>query len=141
MMPDRPDEDRAPELATGVGRLVVGLVDTLRLVLEAQAVNRFEEGTLTVEEESGLSNALEALSNKMPELRRLFDLPEDQDARLSLGQVQGVELDLADAIERLVEAGLVLRGDALVTLANVALIELDLSVHLRAAARQTDISE
>ena len=130
------NEAPTPELATGVGRLVVGLVETLRLVLEAQAVNRFEDGSLTPEEERDLSAALQALSDKMPDLRRLFDLPEDREARLSLGHVDGVELDLAEALDRLVETGVVVKGDVLVTLARVALIEADLSLHLRAAARQ-----
>lgn len=128
-----PKDETRPDLATGVGRLVVGLVDTLRLALEAQAIRRFEAGTLTEEQEEALGDALAALSARMPELRRLFDLPEDEEARLSLGQVEGVDLDLADALDQLVETGLVVNGDALVTLANVALIELDLSVHLRAA--------
>lgn len=127
------DSETRPDLATGVGRLVVGLVDTLRLTLEAQAVRRFESGDLTSAQEEALGNALAALSERMPELRRLFDLPEEEEARLSLGKVEGVDLDLADALDRLVETGLVVKGDALVTLAEVALIELDLSVHLRAA--------
>lgn len=128
-----PADESRPDLATGVGRLVVSLVDTLRLTLEAQAVRRFEAGTLTEAQEHALGNALAALSDRMPELRRLFDLPEDEEARLSLGDVDGVDLDLADALDRLVETGLAVKGDALVVLADVALIELDLSLHLRAA--------
>lgn len=128
-----PADESRPDLATGVGRLVVSLVDTLRLTLEAQAVRRFEAGTLTEAQEHALGNALAALSDRMPELRRLFDLPEDEEARLSLGDVDGVDLDLADSLDRLVETGLAVKGDALVALADVALIELDLSLHLRAA--------
>lgn len=128
-----PEDEVKPDLATGVGRLVVGIVDTLRLALEAQAVRRFEAGTLSDAQEDALGSALAVLSERMPELRRLFDLPENEEARLSLGQVEGVDLDLADVIDRVVETGLVARGDAIVTLANVGLIELDLSVHLRAA--------
>lgn len=128
-----PADESRPDLATGVGRLVVSLVDTLRLTLEAQAVRRFEAGTLTEAQEHALGNALAALSSRMPELRRLFDLPEDEEARLSLGDVDGVDLDLADSLDRLVETGLAVKGDALVALADVALIELDLSLHLRAA--------
>lgn len=128
-----PEDEVKPDLATGVGHLVVGIVDTLRLALEAQAVRRFEAGTLSDAQEDALGSALAVLSERMPELRRLFDLPENEEARLSLGQVEGVDLDLADVIDRVVETGLVARGDAIVTLANVGLIELDLSVHLRAA--------
>lgn len=130
---DAPEDPAA--LSRGIGQLVVGLVDTLRQVLEAQAVARFDEGTLTDDEAERLGNALSALEAKMPELREMFDLPPDADTSLNLGTVEGVSLDLREALDTLITKGLVVRGTATLALADVALAELDLAVGLRASGR------
>lgn len=128
--------DGREDLAEGVGRLVVGLVDTLRLVVEAQALRRYEAGDLTPAEETRLGAALQKLSETMPELREMFGLDPHADAALTLGEIDGTAIDLRDALDRLITTGLVLRGDAEIRLADVALAELDLSLHLRGVTRR-----
>lgn len=128
-----PTRADAEDLAQGVGRLVVGLVDTLRMVMEAQALRRFENGDLSADEERRLGAALQRLAETMPELRELFGLDPDAEAALMLGEIDGTRIDLADALDRVVSTGLVVRGGAALTLADVALAELDLALHLRTA--------
>lgn len=74
----------------GLVKLVLMVVETLRQVIERQAVRRVEGGTLTDEEIERLGLTLMRLEDKMAELRRQFDLSEDDlslKLRLPLGDL------------------------------------------------------
>ncbi|OYY86381.1 MAG: gas vesicle protein K [Rhizobiales bacterium 35-66-30] len=60
----------------GLVRLVLMLVETVRQVVERQAIRRVEGGTLSEEEIERLGLALLRLEQKMEELRRHFGLEE-----------------------------------------------------------------
>ncbi len=60
----------------GLVKLVLALVETLRQVIERQAIRRVEGGTLTKEEIERLGLTLLRLERRMEELRRLFGLEE-----------------------------------------------------------------
>ncbi|HQS10364.1 MAG TPA: gas vesicle protein K [Xanthobacteraceae bacterium] len=67
------DPDRVEQ---GLVRLVLMLVETVRQVVERQAIRRVEGGTLSEEEIERLGLALLRLEQKMEELRRHFGLEE-----------------------------------------------------------------
>jgi hypothetical protein len=82
-LPERIDAD--PEhVEQGLARLVLTLIEVLRKVLEHQAVRRMDGGSLSDEEVERLGLALLRLSERMNELKRLFDL-DDEDLEIDLG--------------------------------------------------------
>ena len=81
-----PDHINAQPASAGqeLGRLVLTLVEVVRKVLEHQAVQRMDSGTLTPEEIEKLGLALLNLNGKMTELKAAFGL-RDQDLDIDLG--------------------------------------------------------
>lgn len=69
----------------GLVKLVLMLVETVRQVVERQAIRRVEGGTLSEEETERLGLALLRLEEKMAELRQHFGLDDaDLDLKLHL---------------------------------------------------------
>ncbi len=82
-----PARDRQREhLGKGLERLVLTLVDTVRQLLERQAVSRMVAGSLSDEEVERLGSAMRQLSQRMVELKETFGLTDD-DLRLDVGPV------------------------------------------------------
>jgi hypothetical protein len=82
-LPERINAD--PEgVEQGLGRLVLTLVDTVRKVLEHQAVRRMEGGSLSDAEIERLGLALLRLNEKVQELKDVFGLA-DEDLEIDLG--------------------------------------------------------
>ncbi|HZQ90245.1 MAG TPA: gas vesicle protein K [Terriglobales bacterium] len=82
--------DCSPEnVEQGVARLVLGLVELLRQVLERQAIRRMEGGSLTDEQVEQMGLALMRLEQKVREMAREFGLrPEDLEVlNINLGPV------------------------------------------------------
>jgi hypothetical protein len=67
-----------------LGKLVLTLVEVVRKVLEHQAVQRMDSGSLTPEEVEKLGLALLNLNGKMTELKAAFGL-RDEDLDIDLG--------------------------------------------------------
>ena len=67
-----------------LGKLVLTLVEVVRKVLEHQAVQRLDSGTLTPDEIEKLGLALLNLNAKMTELKAAFGL-RDEDLDIDLG--------------------------------------------------------
>ena len=63
----------ADNMSQGLGRLVVALLDTVRQVLERQAVRRVDSGALTPDQIERLGLALQELEVRFAELRASFD--------------------------------------------------------------------
>ncbi|GAC1685903.1 MAG: hypothetical protein NVS9B3_04250 [Gemmatimonadaceae bacterium] len=83
MLPERLNAD--PErVEQGLARLVLTLVETVRKVLEHQAVRRMDGGTLTPEEIERLGLALMKLNGRMQEMKAVFGLT-DEDMEIDLG--------------------------------------------------------
>jgi Gas vesicle protein K len=68
----------------GLAQLVLTLVELLRQLLERQALRRVEGGTLSDGEIERLGEALMRLETRMAELKREFELGDD-DLNLDLG--------------------------------------------------------
>ncbi|NYV75051.1 gas vesicle protein K [Streptomyces sp. UH6] len=77
--------DLDPEkVADGLAQLVLTVVELLHQLMEKQAVRRFEEGTLTPEQEDRLGTALMLLDQRMDDLCARHGLTRD-DLNLDLG--------------------------------------------------------
>ena len=74
--PERPER--------GLAQLVLTLIELLRQLMERQALRRIEGGKLSAEEEERLGRTFLALSERMEELKDVFDL-RDEDLNLDLG--------------------------------------------------------
>jgi len=77
-------EASAEDIESGLGRLVLTLVEFLRRVLEHQAVRRMEGGSLSEEEIERLGLALMRLEERLGDLKQAFGL-EDEDLNIDLG--------------------------------------------------------
>lgn len=72
----------------GLAKLVLGLIELLRQLLERQAVRRMEGGSLTDEEVENMGQALMKLEEKIHELAEQFGL-KPEDLSLQLGPLVG----------------------------------------------------
>ena len=82
-LPDRINAD--PEhVEQGLARLVLTVIELLRNVLEHQAIRRMDGGTLTDEQVERLGLGLLKLSQRMDELKTVFELTDD-DLNIDLG--------------------------------------------------------
>lgn len=92
---DRRDARRTPERVTidpekverDLARLVLGVVELLRQLLERQAIRRVESGALTEDEIERLGETLLKLETRMSELKAAFGLG-DQELALELGPLR-----------------------------------------------------
>jgi hypothetical protein len=71
-------------LEQGLAKLVLGLVDLLRRLLERQAIRRMESGSLHDEEIDRLGLAFMRMEAKMEELKAVFGIKDD-DLNINLG--------------------------------------------------------
>ncbi len=79
------------EVAKGLARLVLSLVELLRELMERQAIRRMEGGGLTEEQIERMGTTFILLRERMEELKEAFGIEED--LTIDLGPIGGV-LDL-----------------------------------------------
>ena len=128
-MPDAPAT--ADDLQNGLGALIVGVADVVRLVVTAQAVRLAEKDKLTHAQTDRLGHALAQLDGQMRQVKELFDMDPDEDIALKLGDIDGHDVSVADILDSLIEKGVVLTAEARLALADVNLAELGLQLALR----------
>jgi len=75
-----------------LARLVLGVIELLRKLLERQAVRRVESGTLSEDEIERLGDTLLKLEIRMGELKAAFGLG-DQELTLDLGPLRNLVSD------------------------------------------------
>jgi DNA anti-recombination protein RmuC len=68
----------------GLAQLVLTLIELIRKLVENQAIRRVEGGSLTDDEIERLGETLMKLEMKMEELKKIFNLT-DEDLNLNLG--------------------------------------------------------
>lgn len=73
---DDGDDDRA--LVDGVAKLVLTVVAVIHDLVERQAIRRVEAGTLSDDQVERLGVALEALEERMAEVRDVFGVTDDE---------------------------------------------------------------
>jgi hypothetical protein len=77
----------SPEtIEQGLAKLVLGLIELLRRLLERQAIRRMEGGSLTDQQVEEMGSALMKLEQKIRDLARQFGL-KPEDLNLDLGPV------------------------------------------------------
>jgi hypothetical protein len=75
----------SPEnVESGLAKLVLTLIELIRKLIEKQAMRRIEGGSLDDDQIENLGETLMKLENKMEELKRIFNL-KDEDLNLNLG--------------------------------------------------------
>ncbi len=74
----------------GLVKLVLGLIEVIRQLVEKQALRRVEGGKLTEDEIERLGQTLLKLEEKMEELKAHFHLTDD-DLKLDLGFIQNLD--------------------------------------------------
>src|SRR4051812_30194404 len=75
-------------LEQGLAKLVLGLIELLRRLLERQAVRRMEGGTLSDQQVEEMGQALMKLEQKIAELCQQFGLrPEDLNLGIAVGDL------------------------------------------------------
>lgn len=72
------------QVARGVSQLVLTVVALIHELIERQAIRRVDAGTLTDEQIERLGVALQALEDRMDEVKEIFGLTDD-DLNLDLG--------------------------------------------------------
>ena len=89
------DETAADDLV----RLVLALVETLRQLIERQAIRRVEGGHLADDEVERLGLALLRLEQRMDELKAHFGLrDEDLSLRLDLGDLADIAMQESESV-------------------------------------------
>jgi hypothetical protein len=89
------DETAADDLV----RLVLALVETLRQLIERQAIHRVEGGHLADDEVERLGLALLRLEQRMHELKDHFGLQdEDLSLRLGLGDLPDIAMQESESL-------------------------------------------
>jgi hypothetical protein len=83
-LPPLPPQDPPPNSARGLAQLVLALVELLRELMERQAIQRMERGTIDEAQLERLGQAFQSISQRMDELKAFFDLNDD-DLNLDLG--------------------------------------------------------
>lgn len=86
IVPERISAD-SEVVENGLAKLVLSIVELVRRLLEKQALRRMDAGNLTDEEIERLGNALMKLEEKMAELKRAFNLT-DEELNMKLGPVR-----------------------------------------------------
>ena len=145
MSMDNAAEDQPPErkdkLEQGIGRLVVTLVDVLRQLMERQAQNRIESGSLSDEETERLGQSFMKLEDRMQEIKRVFELDEQEDLDIELGTLEGQEVSIVELADRVLSRGVALEGDIGLTVADIDLLRVALRVVIKSPEAGNSRSE
>jgi hypothetical protein len=121
------------KIRNGLGQLILTVVELLRELMEKQAVRRIEAGALSDDQVERLGNTFMKLKEEVNKLKDYFEL-DDEDLNLTLGPVltgdQSWEgkASAVEILDRLLATGVVVRGDLLVSVAEVDLISLNLGL-------------
>jgi hypothetical protein len=122
------------KIRNGLGQLVLTVVELLRELMEKQAIRRIEKGKLTEEQIEKLGNNFKRLKQEIESLKGYFDL-EDDDIGLDLGPITLIEeengkVSVVEILDRLLGKGVVVKGDVIISVADVDLISLNLGLLL-----------
>ena len=129
----------AEKMRNGLAKLVITVIELLRELMEKQAIRRIEAGSLSEEQIENLGTSFMKLKEEVEKLKNYFEL-EDEDLNIDLGPLQLRE-DEADSsyvgkasaveiLDRLLAKGVVLKGDVVLSVAEVDLVSLNLGLLL-----------
>jgi len=122
----------------GLAQLILTVVELLRELMEKQALRRIELGTVNEEQVEKLGNTFMQLKEEIEKLKDYFNL-EDKDLNLDLGPIslretespfEDTETSVVEILDRLLGKGVVVRGDVVLSVAEVDLVSLNLGLLL-----------
>jgi hypothetical protein len=125
----------ADKIRNGLGKLILTVVELLRELMEKQAVRRIEAGALTDEEVERLGVTFMNLKEEVSKLKTYFEL-DDDDLQVALGPLTLRDDDkegkasAVEILDRLLATGVIVRGDLLVSVAEVDLLSVNLGLLL-----------
>jgi hypothetical protein len=120
----------------GLAQLILTVVELLRELMEKQAIRRIEKGTLNDKQIEDLGNTFQALRKEIEKLKKYFNL-EDEDLDMDLGPLtirgdddEKGKASVVEILDRLLGKGVVVKGDVVISVAEVDLISLNLGLLL-----------
>jgi hypothetical protein len=120
----------------GLAQLILTVVELLRELMEKQAIRRIEKGTLNEKQIEDLGNTFSALRKEIEKLKKYFNL-KDEDLDLDLGPLtirgdddEKGKASVVEILDRLLGKGVVVKGDIVISVAEVDLISLNLGLLL-----------
>jgi hypothetical protein len=131
------------KIRNGLGQLVLTVIELLRELMEKQAIRRIEKGKLTDEQIERLGNNFKRLKDEVERFKDFFEL-EDEDIGLDLGPVTLIEdetgkASVVEILDRLLGKGVVVRGDVVISVADVDLIALNLGLLLASIDKASEL--
>jgi len=120
----------------GLAQLILTVVELLRELMEKQAIRRIEKGSLNDKQIEDLGNTFQSLRKEIEKLKKYFNL-KDEDLDLDLGPLtirgdndEKGKASVVELLDRLLEKGVVVKGDVVISVAEVDLISLNLGLLL-----------
>lgn len=120
----------------GLAQLILTVVELLRELMEKQAIRRIEKGTLNEKQIEDLGNTFQSLKREIEKLKKYFNL-EDEDLDINLGPLtirddegETGKASVVEILDRLLGKGVVVKGDVIISVAEVDLIALNLGLLL-----------
>jgi len=141
--------DRPAKPEAGLAPLVLTLVELVRQLLEAQVIRRVDGGTLSEAEIERAATSLQALDRQVQTLCEVLAV-DRADLNWNLGEAGKLwpssyypgqaagEPSVLELLDRLLDTGVVLEGEADVGLADLDLIHLRLRVMLTSRPQTPD---
>jgi hypothetical protein len=131
------------KIRNGLGQLVLTIIELLRELMEKQAIRRIEKGKLTEEQIEKLGKNFKRLKDEVEKFKDFFEL-EDEDIGLDLGPITLVEdesekASVVEILDRLLGKGVVVRGDVIISVADVDLIALNLGLLLASIDKASEL--
>jgi hypothetical protein len=130
-------------IRNGLGQLVLTIIELLRELMEKQAIRRIEKGKLTEEQIERLGVNFKRLKEEVEKFKDFFEL-EDEDIGLDLGPVTLIEdesgkASVVEILDRLLGKGVVVRGDVIISVADVDLLALNLGLLLASIDKASEL--
>jgi hypothetical protein len=131
------------KIRNGLGQLVLTIIELLRELMEKQAIRRIEKGKLSEEQIERLGTNFKRLKAEVERFKDFFEL-EDEDIGLDLGPVTLIEdesgkASVVEILDRLLGKGVVVRGDVIISVADVDLIALNLGLLLASIDKASEL--
>lgn len=141
---------KGEEVRDGLAQLVLTVVELLRDLMERQALRRIENNTLTDKQIENLGQTFMSLKNELNALKSHFNL-KDSDLNLDLGPLGylrdtddnipeiGNQASIVEILDKIIGKGVLVKGDVIISVAEVDLISLNLGVLLASVDKAREL--
>lgn len=151
------EKDKKPKKITldgekvrdGLAQLVLTVVELLRELMEKQAIRRIEAGSITDEQTERLGATFMNLKKEIEKLKKYFNV-KDEDLNLDLGPIghlrdsgggsMAEKASVVDILDRILGKGVIIKGDVIISVADVDLVSLNLGVLLASIDKARELT-